>query len=384
LKANNKVKLFLISRTILPWNSGSAWVIDNLAKAFSKSEMIVFGGKGLFRPKYKTASIDYRYATTEFNLFGRGARFFRLIRWFTLPYLVFKLWRLIQSEKVTHIISVFPDIFYCIAAYIVSKVSSIPFYLYMHNTYLENRKGLNLILARWVQPKLFKNSNKIFCISDGLTNYYRKHYSEREKFITINHSFANYPKMQNQIQKNGKITKFVLIGNFNNSNFDATKRIIEVIDKIPFAELHVFSQLSLNMMKYRGLDLNSIIHHGPLINNPVQTIRNYDYAILTHGFEGKYSNLELQTIFPTRTIPLLLSQKPIILLAPKDSFLHSFFLTNNCGFIIDDRDPFQIQQQVQKILTTSYEEKELITVNALRVADQFYGPKIRQKLINQL
>ena len=65
------------------------------------------------------------------------------------------------------------------------------------------------------------------------------------------------------------------------------------------------------------------------------------YAIATssftpHGFAGPLVPEEYLTIFPTKTIDYLLSQRPILAHMPADSFIAEFYRRHDCALVVDE------------------------------------------------
>ena len=107
-------------------------------------------------------------------------------------------------------------------------------------------------------------------------------------------------------------------------------------------------------------------------------LQEYDICVLTHGFTGGYGEVEYKTIFPTRTIPILLSGKPIIAHSPQGSFLNNFITENKCADLIDIPDKSLILDRLDTITSDLSYQKELVGASK-KTAEKFYGPEVVKK-----
>ena len=231
------MKILLVSSSILPQSGGSSIIVENLARNFTKKNMLVLGSAEFNQTNKVVRDSDgpeFRYFFSELSLFGRGARFFDWFRKWKFQPLVNEIKRTIQQEKITYVIGVYPNQFYCLAASRAAKNLNIPFSSYFHNTYIENT-AITDPKAVDYQNEIFENSQYVFVMSKGMQVYYKQKYG-LNKFVPLVHTFNEYPDVAKNtgIPKSGKETyNLVAIGNFNESNLEATKRFIEAISQNP-------------------------------------------------------------------------------------------------------------------------------------------------------
>ena len=310
------MKTLLVSWSILPRPGGTSVIVEQLAKNFTADGLVVFGGTDYFRPHRLARSAahpKFIYFPSEFTIGGRGARYFERLRQLRFNALCQQLKKVVQEEQIDYIIGVYPDSLYCLAACRVAKELNIPFASYFHNTYVEN-VNIKEPKAAEIQAEIFEASRTIFVMSKGMQRFYEQKY-QLDKFIPLVHTFDDYPATTNLsgIPGSEKVTyQLVAIGNFNESNIDATRRLVSAIKDNARYELNVYTHVPKLLLQQRGLDTSAIHHRGFVTPDQVHDVlQQYDIAVLTHGFTGGYGETEYQTIFPTRTIPLLLSGKPI-------------------------------------------------------------------------
>lgn len=382
------MKILLVSSSILPLSGGSSVIVESLAQNFKREELTVFGSS-TWRPKpvegRHSSKPQFIYFFSEIYFMGRGNRYFRWFRKLRLKKLYRSLEKFIIQNKVTHVIGVYPNIEYCLAACRVAKKVGLPFYAYFHNTYIENTEINDPEALAW-QQEIFNASKSIFVMSKGMQSYYEEKY-KLNKFIPLVHTFNDYPNSESLTGVPGsekQVYNLVAIGNFNESNLEATKRFLSAIKNNPKYRLSIYTHVPKILMDKRGLDSTQYDHMGAVAPDQVHdVIQQYDICILTHGFTGGYGDVEYKTIFPTRTIPLLLSGKPILVHSPKGSFLNQFVIENECGCLVDSPQEEGVIAGLEKVANDVQYQKQLVE-KAKETAKLFYGPQVADELKRQL
>lgn len=382
------MKILLVSWSILPQSGGTSVIVENLAKNFSKDEMVVLGSKTMFQNndiKRGAAQSEFRYFFTEMYLFGRGYRYFTWFRKWRYQPLVRHIEQVIQTEKIDHVIGVYPNPFYCLAACQAAKNLGVPFSSYFHNTYVEN-VAITDPKAESIQAEIFDYSKHIFVMSKGMERFYARKY-QLDKFIPLVHTFDQFPdesKLTGIPKGEKEHYKLVAIGNFNESNLDASKRLLSAIKNNPKFSLSVYTHVPKLLLQQRGLDTSLFEHKGSVAPEQIhEELQKYDICVLTHGFTGGYGEVEYKTIFPTRTIPFLLSGKPIFAHSPKGSFLNDFIKENNCAELVDVTDESEIIKKLEQLCFDESRQKELVA-SAKKTSQMFYGKNVAHFLKEKL
>jgi len=382
------MKILLVSWSTLPNRGGSSVIVENLAKNFSADEMIVLGSRTALPeapPPRARDKAKFNYFFSELYFMGRGYRYFIWFRKWRFKPLVNKIKDLIKIEKIDYVIGVYPNPFYCHAASIAAREMNVPFSSYFHNTYVDNVAIVDPE-ATAIQKEIFDESAYIFVMSDGMKKFYEKQYPGY-KFKSLVHTFNAFPPQNSLTGIPGDkktVYNLVAIGNFNESNLDATIRLVNAIKDNPKYRLSVYTHVPKLMLQQRGVDIQSIDYQGFVSPDEVHTVlQQYDITVLTHGFTGGYGEIEYQTIFPTRTIPLLLSGKPIFAHSPPGSFLNDFITKNKCAELIDVADEEAVLNGLNKIADNADYQAQLVRASQ-QTAEQFYGPNVVADFKNTL
>jgi len=382
------VKILIVSWSILPQTGGSSVIVENLAQNFTQDELVVFGSSTWSRKAVsgrKANGARFQYFFSELNFMGRGNRFFSWFRKGRFGGLMAAIEKIIKDEKIDHVIGVYPNDLYCLAACRAAKKLGVPFSSYFHNTYTDNVAITDSNAAAY-QAEIFSNSARVFVMSDGMLRFYKKQYN-LDNLVPLVHTFNAYPSSTELtgIPGTEKDTyELVAIGNFNESNIDATKRLLNAIAGNPKYHLNVYTNVPRLLLQKRGINTDLFTHRGAVAPEQIHAeLQKYDICVLTHGFEGGYGEIEYQTIFPTRTIPLLLSGKPIFAHSPQGSFLNSFIEEKQCACLVDVADTKDIVNGLDKV-ANDREYQQLLVQNAGKAAAQFYGPTVIKELLQEL
>lgn len=332
--------------------SGSGAVIHHLTNHFKSDQMMVL------------SAFDENGASKE-NVVGlpivkmakmpkRGKRFFFWMNWLILKWCKNDVLNQVKEFKPQIVVSVYPDEYFMLLGVKVAKSLGLPFVPWMHNTYAENRKGLDLIIAKYVQKVSWRYAALILTISDGLTNYYKNNYPNlNEKFKTLQHGFPTHhqKKEEKQRDENTALIKIAFTGSLNSSCIEASKRLFQVFGKEKDIEMHLFSGTPEKRFNSLMPDQASYIYHGFVSEESFSDyIRACDIVVIAHGFTGDLSEVEYETIFPTRTIPLLNIGVPILIHSPKDASFTHFAEKHSIGVVVSDRKPKSIMNAVRTIL----------------------------------
>lgn len=375
----NLPKLMIVSWGAYPSTGGSSIIINNLTEAFEAEEVIVVSQAPVVLPEkpwsaFSKAKLHYLQA----HPFGirKGEKY---TRWLKARQCVREIVTLIREEGVTHVLAVFPDEYYCYLAYSAARHVGCQFSVWLHNSYLENREGVLLRLAHWLQPRLFDIAEPIFVMSDGLNRELQKRYPDR-KFTTLVHGFkVRPPKELTTPNADGKPIKYLYSGSLNDSCLDASLRMLRVLLTRAHTEIHIFSG-NPGHFRQHGIEGEQVIfHHFLPVEDFIAQLDQYDIMLLPHGIDGLRSNFEYRTIFPTRTIPLLFSGKPILAHSPTGSFLTDFLEAHDCALVVTEKSEEQLQQAIDRLL----EDKSLrahLVKQGLRAAEQFRLENVGQRL----
>jgi glycosyltransferase involved in cell wall biosynthesis len=373
-------KTLLVSWGLPPLVAGSAVIVTNLARQFSPDEMILAGERPAQPPGEPDESLPHRtyYLMREWTWPRRGRRFVHWIRWAWLPLAAWRLARIIRKEHCTAVLAVFPNEFYLAAAYIAASWTNTKLFPYFHNTYLENRRGASARFARWLQPRVFSAAETVFVMSDGMKRFYEPLYPET-RFVPLVHSF-NEPLDESPSSSDVHAPlRLAFVGNLNDSNIDAMKRMAELANRRSDCTLTIYSGTSKWFFEKVGIALDRFTFTQLPYDEITAALKQHDILLLPHGFEGGLSESEYRTIFPTRTLSCLLSGRPILAHSPPEAFLTQWIRQHDCAEIVDEPSTVKLEKALDQLVCDASRRRQLAQ-NALNAARQFRAPVVARRL----
>src|SRR5262245_61235346 len=328
-------RVLLLSWTVPPEPTGSAVIVGNLAKQFSRAEMVLAGARPIRRPAlaWKEDWPEIVYVTRGWPDTMRGARWLRRLE---LPLLVLRCLRLVQKYKCKSLLVVFPNQEYLLAGYLISLITGAKLFPYFHNTYLEGMvtRGLAYTFARWLQSKVFARASHVFVMSEGMMDLYRDRYPAM-RCCALVHSFNEDIPTWKMPSQPGSPIRFVLSGNINRTCLDAAVRLCSAISQAN-STLTILSGTPKAYLEELGMlreqDRYATVSRDDVLKHLSEAV----IVLLPHGFTGDCGEEEFRTIFPTRTIEYLICGRPILAHAPKECFLTRFLRQHECALIVDE------------------------------------------------
>ena len=314
----------MVTWTAFPPASGSGVILSNLLKQFDPGEIVLAGEHTYGADINKYSRPNYPFYLLE-HPFHTGVKGSTYLKWLSFTKVKRQLIQIIQKHQIDLVFGVFPDEFYTYVASRAALEREIPFYSWFHNTYLDNRSGILGWWANKIQPKIFRQSEIIFTMSEGMNDFFKKGYPFfANKMHPLLHGF-DIPNKHGSVdvEIQGSV-KHLLTGNINHSNKDSTARMVStILSGFPDHEIHYYGGANENDWSDMGITNARLFIHGFIpLPQLVAKFHEYDTMLLPHGFEGNFSEAEYLTIFPTRTIPLLYSGKPIFAHSPAGTTLN--------------------------------------------------------------
>ena len=351
-----------------------AVLVDKLGDTFSTSEMVVIGCGEDGDVYHKPGKPSTHYVASDAGAEGRGQS---VLRWRNAGKVTKAITELARREQCTCILVTFPNEVYMYAAYRASKKLQIPLYTWFHNTYLDNRKGPLKWLAKYLQPRFFRHATVNFTMSDGMLDFFKEKYPQYT-FATLEHGFDIPQVSYEPYQTKGEKIKLMYSGNISASCLDATLRLFEIVRETPEYELHIYGKTSA--FEEFNIDTEGFILHGFVPwDEFIGSFSKYDVMLLPHGLDGDRTEAEYKTIFPTRTVPLLYSNRPILAHTPKNVFFTDFLRKHDCAEIVDEKDKDAIHAAIRRLVSDDQRRGQLVK-NAIKTAGLFDVNSVSKKL----
>jgi glycosyltransferase involved in cell wall biosynthesis len=315
------------------------------------------------------------FATLEPPDSWRGARW---IRWAQWPLLLLRAWWTLVAEQCQAILVVFPDEIFLSVGYALARLTGKPLYAYFHNTYLENWRDSRL--AHWLQPRIFATARHVFVMSEGMHRLYQTNYPGLQCSPLVQSFNESLPDPDDvTLPPMHQPLRLLLFGNINRSCAEAAARIAQLVQVTPDVHLTLLSGTARTYLKKLGFTGDRVTIETVSRDVLLHCLRQADIVLLPHGFHSTIAAEEIATIFPTRTIEALISQRPILAHLPKDCFLAQFLRGHDCALIVNEPDLEALRQAVERLRQNTDLRVHLVR-QALIAARQFQASTVAAHL----
>ena len=180
-----------------------------------------------------------------------------------------------------------------------------------------------------LENEIFSNCKNILVISDGMKDYYYEKY--RFNCATIKHSISLdalniSPSPQNELKNN-----IFWGGEIYSINKNSIARISEARLKFGL-NFELTCNLSIDQLESKDINVENVIIESYKYADYINAVRRSSYLLLALDWpdETNVHYSELSTIFPTKTLEYLMSQRPIIVHCPEDYYIARFFKKYDC------------------------------------------------------
>lgn len=405
-------KFLIISTYAPPAIGGGSLMMYNLLRYFPKDSFCILTSHfGIDKQANKTGWLNVKYFFFDTPLLTpvlqREKTFFQklkvLLKNFPITkflaqiFLVFYLSinsvrlgkKIIRKEKIEILLGYSdygPTLF---STYLLHKITKKPFFLCFYDLYYGNKFPLVFrTLAYFLEPKLFKNAEKIFVMCEALQEYYQKKY-KREIFVIHNSIPAHFekPKTDEVIINQFEPYKIIYTGNIYWAQLDAIKNLIRAVEELQSSkvQLYLYTPHDRAYLKRQGIfESKNVIFATGLHQEMPEIQKSADILYVSLAFNTGYPLL-INTSSPGKTSEYLVSGKPILVHAPKEYYIAKYAKKHNFALVVDEENIEKLKEAIVELIHNKTLKKKLI-FNARQTAllnhDAKKNSKIFQSFFN--
>jgi hypothetical protein len=372
------MKLLVVTDAPPAQASGTNIVLRRLLQNFDPGDLVVLARRSRQSQRLAGAAPPYPLVRVpSLPPSWRGARYWAMLA--TGP----GLWagrRAARKHGVAAILGIYPDEGSLLTAYLLSRWTGLPLLAYFFDLYLEDRRaGWQWRLARWLQPRVFRDAEQVWVVNQGMGRYYRQRYNLDPLVLPacIN---ARLPEFETPPPP--KATCVIgYSGNINATRLGSLRALVSSLNGAQDVELHYFTPHSEQELREFGVWTDKararyVADEGELIRR----LQACDILFLPQTFEAvEHSRDQLATAFGIKSYEYFMSLRPILLHAAGDTFIARFYREHRCGLVVDDPSPASLAAGVQRLREDLPLRTELVR-NALQAARQFEGATVAERV----
>lgn len=289
---------------------------------------------------------------------------------------------IVKRERCNLLISCTGDLYDLPAAYLASKWCKIPFIPYIFDDYLYQWTGMSRSIARIIEPIVIRNADNIIVPNEYMRNEYKTRYGLDSTIIRNPCIIQDIDELDkaNKVFDENEIN-IVYSGAVYHAHYDAFRNIINALRRIGRSNLrlHLYTAQSESELIQAGITGSNVIHHHHIHQSEVPGIlRQAQILFLPLSFNSTIPEV-IKTSAPGKIGEYLSVGRPILVHAPKDSFVSWYFSSNKCGVVVDDNSVTSLVEGIDRIISNLYLQRDLGEKAIVQAKKDFDVRNIRLK-----
>lgn len=240
--------------------------------------------------------------------------------------------------------------------YAVSRILRIPYYAYLFDDYLtkwHDRTRSMRAVAQRMEPALLRGAAGVIVANDDLRDELERRYGVRATVIRNSVDLEPYEREDADPPPfGGEEVRLVFTGAVYWAQYDAMRNLVAALESLPEvnARLHVYTPSPPRELAEAGVS-GPVVLHAQQPSYAMPGLQRAAHVLfLPLAFERPYSDF-IRTAAPAKMGEFLAARRPILVHAPADSFVSSYFREHECGLVVDEPDPAKLAAAFQRLAT---------------------------------
>lgn len=289
---------------------------------------------------------------------------------------------IISKNDISKIVLVSDNGLCIIGGYLLTKLKKIQYFIYLFDVWSEGYlKPIDKIMAKLLEQRIFKQAINIFTAGEGISQYVFKKYDIKSIVVNNVYDLNNVSVINkdgvNIIHKKDFLFKIIYCGSIYWPQIDSLISLIKGINTNGKIILDLYTnQMVSDLNKINSCFRNNNIHIKSYVSQEKLHLifSRYDLAFLPLYNYSNRGKVVINTAQPGKLTDYLVSNIPILIHAPEDSFISKYAKKYNFAYVNNDKSPSSLLQTIGYIKDHS-EESRVKKANALQIAIEFHNPK---------
>jgi glycosyltransferase involved in cell wall biosynthesis len=271
------------------------------------------------------------------------------------------------------------------AGYLACRMLRIPFYFYVFDYYSKQWEGPTYWgnggyagFGRWLEKVLVKGAAGVIVPNEFLRDALKKQFRVEPTVLHNSCDLSQYSLAPETPEPHNGI-KIIYTGDIYEAHFDAFNNLLKAIENLDTVTLHAYSIRSREYLEAHGLK-GRVVFHPHVPNAEISKIHQQaDVLFLALAFHSPYPDA-IRTAAPGKIGEYLASGRPILVHAPRDSFVAWYFRQHECGLVVDEENPAELTTALEKLLSDEQLRNRLVANALSRAIEDFDLHKMRETL----
>lgn len=240
------------------------------------------------------------------------------------------------------------------AAYLASKMTGARFYAYLLDQYSHMVSYvLGNSFLRHFESHVLKGATAVIVPNEFLRDELRARFNVEAVVI---HNMCDVELYRNPpataTQHKSEEAQIVYTGGVGPLHYDAFRNLLSAIEmrERKDVKLHLYTPQPRDSMQNEGITGPHVVFHEHQAVSTMPEIQQRAHILfLALAINSPHPDI-VRTAMPGKMGEYLASGRPILVHAPPDSFIASYFRRYECGLVVDENDPAQLARAIDSLL----------------------------------
>lgn len=288
--------------------------------------------------------------------------------------------KVLIEEGCEAVIACTGSIFDPVAAYYASKNLGLPFIFYIFDKYSSQFTfPEGLAFTKKHEEILVKNSCNVIVTNEFIREEYLLNYGVESVVIHNPVPFEMQFPDESYKDLHSKEKSILYAGSLYKAHYDAFKNLSNALKKLKKIKLNLITSQREFILKMNGISGN-VEYNKPKSQSEILEIqKKSDILFLPLAFKSPYPEL-INNSSPGKMGEYLASGRPVLVHAPKDSFICWYFREYDCGVVVDRPDSDYLAERICEILNDKDLRIRIVKNAILRAKSDFSVNSAEEKL----
>jgi glycosyltransferase involved in cell wall biosynthesis len=285
---------------------------------------------------------------------------------------------IVRREKCDAVVACTGDLTILPAGYLASRAAGVPFYAYLfdHYSYREWDDPVKAFWARRFEPFILRGAAGTIAPNEILRDDLRERFGLEAAVIHNSFDISPYetqaPVLQANIGKRSDGVRIIYTGALYEAHFGAFRNLMAAIRKLDHlrVSVHVYTNQPEETLHRENVRGPIVLHQQQAMTEMPRVQMEADILFLPLAFDSPYPDL-VRTSATTKLGEYLAARRPVLVHAPRDSFISWYFRKHECGVVVDEDDPARLANSIELILSDNRMCQRLIANAYERAREDF-------------
>ena len=262
---------------------------------------------------------------------------------------------IVRREKCDAVVACTGDVTILPAGYLASRAAGVPFYAYLfdHYSYREWYDPVKAFWARRFEPFIMKGAAGVIAPNEILRDDLRERFGVEAAVIHNSFDITPYETSAPvEANNNPGEVNIVYTGAVYEAHFGAFRNLMAAIKELDHlrVRVHLYTNQPEETLHRENVRGPIVLHQQLAMTEMPRVQMEADILFLPLAFDSPYPDL-VKTSATTKLGEYLAARRPVLVHAPRDSFISWYFREHECGVVIDEDDPARLAKGIELILS---------------------------------